>query len=130
MSQTEVKQTDWTHEFTTLEEAHRRAFLDRDIETLSKLWSDGLLVNTPLNRVNDKRQVLGLLKAGTIAHTSFEADIEVIERRDDLVFVMGGERIVNGPGTPVIHRRFTNVWRTEGGAWRMVLRHANLIPGA
>jgi hypothetical protein len=125
----EVVQADWLNEVTTLEDEHRRAFLARDIDRLNELWSDGLLVNSPINRVNDKRQVLGLLQAGTIAHSSFEAEIEVIERRQDLVVVMGSERIVNAPGTPVVHRRFTNVWRPEGGVRRMVLRHANIVPG-
>ena len=118
---------DVLQEITELEAEQRRAFVARDLERLSALWSDGLLVNSPMNRVNDKRQVLDLLRAGIIAHVSFDALVDRIERREDLVVVMGGERIVNAPGEPALHRRFTNIWRREDGSWRMILRHANIV---
>ena len=119
----------WVGEITALEEEHRRAFVARDLERLDALWSDELLVNTPINRVHDKRQVLDLLRAGIIAHASFDAEIESIERRRDMVLVMGSERITDAPGGPLIRRRFTNLWRPEGGAWRLIVRHANLVSG-
>jgi hypothetical protein len=115
-------------EMTALEDEHRRAFVARDIARLDALWSDALLVNSPINRVHHKWQVLELLKAGTIAHSSFDAHIETVERREDLVIVMGSERVINVPGTPAFHRRFTNVWRSEGGTLRMIVRHANIVP--
>ena len=50
------------------EQEHRRAFVACDFESLNDLWSDELLVNSPVNRVhNNKQQVLALLRAGTIA---------------------------------------------------------------
>ena len=117
----------WQQEIAALEEAHRRAFLERDVERVASLWSDQLLVNSPLNRVNDKQQLLALLRAGTSAHSEMDERIDVVERRKDLVVVMGSERIVNAPGGPAFHRRFTNVWRQEDGSWRLLLRHANII---
>jgi hypothetical protein len=27
-----------------------------------------------------------------------------------------------------IERRFTNIWKNEGPAWRLFARHANVIP--
>lgn len=117
----------WREEITALEAEHCRAFLARDVERLSALWSDELLVNSPVNRVNDKRQVLDLLRAGTIAHSEMESEIEALERRRDLVVVMGAERVVNAPGTPAFRRRFTNVWRPESGAWRLLVRHAHIV---
>jgi len=119
--------TEWKSEFVALEARNREAYLARDIEGLSSLWSEDLVVNSPINRVHHRPQVLDLLKAGVIAHSSYEVDIEVVERLGELVVIMGAERIVNAPGTPLIHRRFTNVWRQEAGAWRMFLRHANVI---
>jgi len=116
----------WLQEIAALEEKHREAFVSCDLNQLAVMWSDELLVNSPINRVHSKDQVLDLLRAGTIAHASFDAQIDTIERRQDLVVVMGSERIVNAPGTPVVNRRFTNVWRSEGGAWRLFLRHANI----
>jgi len=122
-----VVDTELTREFIALESRNREAYLARDIEGLSRLWSEDLVVNSPINRVHHRPQVLDLLKAGVIAHSSYEVDIEVVERLGELVVIMGAERIVNAPGTPLIHRRFTNVWRQEAGAWRMFLRHANVI---
>jgi ketosteroid isomerase-like protein len=119
---------DWSQQVLAREEESRRAFVARDIERLTEVWSDELLVNSPINRIHNKQQVLDLPRAGTIAHSSFDAEIEAVERRHDAVIVMGSESIVNAPGSAVITRRFTNVWRREGGSWRLFLRHANIVP--
>ncbi|HVO91144.1 MAG TPA: nuclear transport factor 2 family protein [Casimicrobiaceae bacterium] len=109
-----------------LEKANRDAFIARDYKRLDELWSDDFLVNSPINRVHTKQQVLALLKAGTIAHARLEAVIDTIERRDNLWVVMGSETVINTPDTPAVARRFTNVWRLEDGTWRVLLRHANV----
>jgi len=111
-----------------LEQAGREAFLARDIGRLAGLWSDALQVNSPINRVHSKQQVLGLLQAGVIAHTALDATIELVVRHPDTVVVMGSERVVDDPAAPAIQRRFTNVWRREGDAWRLFVRHANVVP--
>lgn len=123
----QVVDTDLTREFRTLESRNREAYLARDIEGLSRLWSEDLVVNSPINRVHHRPQVLDLLAAGVIAHSSYDVDIEVVDRLGEIVVIMGAERIINAPGTPMVHRRFTNVWRQEAGAWRLFLRHANVI---
>ena len=129
MNRSDIKgHMNWRHELLALEEENRRAFLDRDLDRLATLWSNELLVNSPINRVHNKQQVLDLLRAGTIAHFSMEAEIEAIERRRDLVIIMGSEQIINEPGAPVLQRRFTHLWSLEDGLWRLLLRHANLIP--
>ena len=43
------------------------------------------------------------------------------------VLAMGSEKLTNTPGGPLLSRRFTNVWRAEGGSWRLVIRQATLI---
>ena len=121
-------QSGWRQEVQALEEENRRAFLSRDLERLNTLWSDDLLVNSPINRVNEKRQILDLLQAGVIAHSSLQSHVEVCQRYGDLVVVMGREVVANSPDDLPLHRRFTNVWRAEGGSWRLILRHANVIP--
>jgi hypothetical protein len=40
-------------------------------------------VNSPLERVNLKAQVLDLLQTGRIRHTSYECEIEHISRHGD-----------------------------------------------
>jgi ketosteroid isomerase-like protein len=113
-------------EITALEHAGREAFLARDIARLDAMWSDALLVNSPINRVHTKQQVLALLVAGTIAHTELDGTVERIERIGELVVVMGDERVVNAPDKPALNRRYTNLWRQEDGRWRLVVRHANI----
>jgi hypothetical protein len=113
-----------------LEQAGREAFLARDGARLDGLWSDALQVNSPINRVNGKAQVLALLQAGVIAHSALEATVELIEAHGDVVVVMGSERVVDDPAQPARTRRYTNVWRREGEAWRLFVRHANLMAPA
>jgi hypothetical protein len=119
--------TDWQQEVRTLEERARAAFLAADIPTLDAMWDNRLLVNSPLNIVNDKARVLELLGTGRIRHTMNEVEIEHIARYGDIVVVMGRDT-VDGPPTNVLtHRRFTNVWQLQDGAWRMIARHAQVI---
>jgi hypothetical protein len=119
--------TDWQQEIRTLEERARTAFLDADVPTLDAMWDNRLLVNSPLNVVNDKTRVLELLGSGRIRHTMDEVEIEHIARYGDVVVVMGRDT-VDGPPTNVLtHRRFTNVWQLQDGTWRMIARHAQVI---
>jgi len=119
--------TDWEQEIRTLEERGRVAFLSGDIPTLDEMWDNRLLVNSPLNVVNDKGRVLELLGTGRIRHTTDEVNIEHIARYGDVVVVMGRDT-VDGPPTNVLtHRRFTNVWQRQNGAWQMIARHAQVI---
>lgn len=56
----------WEREVRQLEEEARVAFLNADIATLTRLWDESFTVNSPLERINDKSQVLALLQAGRI----------------------------------------------------------------
>jgi hypothetical protein len=119
--------TDCQQEIRTLEERGRVAFLAGDTRTLDAMWDSRLLVNSPLNVVNDKARVLELLGSGRIRHTTDEVEIEHIARYGDVVVVMGRDT-VDGPPTNVLtHRRFTNVWQLQDGGWRMIARHAQVI---
>jgi ketosteroid isomerase-like protein len=113
---------------TALEKENCRAFVACDIERLDQLWSDSLLVNSPINRVHDKQRVLQLLEKGVIAHVLLENRVEVARREGDTVIVMGSEVVRDTPHSPLLRRRYTNVWRKEGNAWRIFIRHANIIP--
>jgi ketosteroid isomerase-like protein len=119
--------TDWQAEITFVEDDANRAFLDRDLERLDQLFSEDLVVNSPINGIHDKRKVLGLLGAGVIGHVSSTIRHELIRKDGDLVIVMGSDAVQNSRTEPVLTRRFTNVWRNEGGRWRLYIRHANVI---
>jgi ketosteroid isomerase-like protein len=112
---------------TALEKENARAFVAGDIERLDELWSDSLLVNSPVNRVHDKQRVLELLRNGVITHVLLENDIEAIRREGDTVTVMGSEVVRDKPDSPILRRRYTNLWRREGETWRIFIRHANIV---
>jgi Domain of unknown function (DUF4440) len=119
--------TDWEQEIRTLEEQGRVAFLAGDTATLDAMWDSRLLVNSPLNLVNDKAKVLDLLGKGLIRHTRDDVEIEHIARYGDVVVVMGRDTVDGPPSNTLTHRRFTNIWQLQNGGWRMIARHAQVI---
>ncbi len=103
----------------------RRAFLARDVERLAHLFAEDLVVNSPLDQIHDRNQVLDLLSRGVIRHLSYDVQIELIRRHGDVIVVMGRDVVTNPPDGAPVHRRFTNVWAPAGGARRMIARHAH-----
>lgn len=117
----------WREQIRALEEEARAAFLSADLSTLDRLWADDYIVNSPLQRVLDKRGVLAALESGRIRHTVFEIEIEHLSRHGDIVIVMGRDRVVDPPDDAVSTRRYTNVWQLSEGVWRSIARHANVV---
>jgi hypothetical protein len=124
------RDADWQAEIATLEDEANQAFLDRDIGRLEEIFSDELVVNSPINLINDKKKILELLKDHLIGHVSSTIRHEFMRRDGELVIVMGSDAVQNSPAEPVLRRRFTNVWRREGDRWRLYVRHANVIAEA
>jgi hypothetical protein len=117
----------WEQDIRALEEAGRVAFLAADTAALDALWDEELLVNSPLNTINDKSLVLQLLGTGRIRHTFDDVVIERVHRYGDVVVVMGRDTVDGPPHGAIMDRRFTNVWQLQDGAWRMIARHAQIV---
>src|SRR6476619_6826633 len=117
----------WDQDIRALEEAGRVAFLAADTETLNRMWDDELLVNSPLNVINDKSRVLELLSTGRIRHTFDDVVIERVQRYDNVVVVMGRDTVDGPPHGATMDRRFTNIWQLQGGEWKMIARHAQIV---
>jgi uncharacterized protein DUF4440 len=117
----------WEQDIRALEEAGRVAFLAGDTTTLDGMWDDDLLVNSPLNIINDKARVLELLKTGRIRHTFDDVVIERVERYDNVVVVMGRDTVDGPPHGAIMERRFTNIWQLQDGEWKMIARHAQIV---
>jgi ketosteroid isomerase-like protein len=118
----------WEDEIRQIEDECRLAFLAADVERLRTMWADDLAVNSPLNRIHSREQVLDLLERGIIRHESMEQTIERIARHGDTVVVMGQDAVKNPGASAVIQRRFTDVWRDDGGTWKLIARQATHIP--
>jgi hypothetical protein len=123
----------------SIDDEERIAALNRDTTTLERLWSDDFVVNAPNYEVSvGKRAALdAFVRGGIINFSSFERQVEFSRADGDFVFIMGLETLVplnDAPsfglkaGQPT-HRRFTNIWKSEAGTWRLYARHANVIPG-
>jgi len=117
----------WQEEIRSREDEARVAFLHADIATLDKLFADSLTVNSPLQKLMTKPLLFDALRAGRIRHLENEAEIEYMSRYDDIVIVMGNDRVVDPPDRALSLRRYTNIWRHENGAWRMIARHAHVV---
>jgi Domain of unknown function (DUF4440) len=117
----------WEIEVRALEETGRTAFLAADTATLDAIWDDALVVNSPLNVINDKARVLELLSTGRIRHTFDDVVIERVSRYDNVVVVMGRDTVDGPPHGGVMNRRFTNIWQMRDGEWKMIARHAQIV---
>ena len=118
----------WEDEIRKCETEACRAFLAADTKTLDGLWGEGYAVNSPLQRVLVKDEVIKLLVAGRIRHTTYEFEIDHVVRSGDVVAVMGNDRVTNPPDDKVVRRRFTNIWQLQSGTWRSIARHAGPLP--
>ena len=120
-----------------LDHQERVAALQRDVSALERLWSDDFVVNAPNNQVVVGRDAVldTFVRAGVINFSSFERQIEFVRVDGSYVVLMGLETVVpvsSSPGAGLvagqaITRRFTNIWKNEGGAWRLAIRHANVF---
>ena len=124
-----AEDADWKADIAAVEQLANTAFLERDLAQLDDLFSDDLLVNSPINRIHDKKKLLELLGSGVIGHVHSQIRHELMRKDGDLVIVMGSDEVKNSAAEPTLHRRFTNVWRREGDRWRLYIRHANVIAG-
>jgi ketosteroid isomerase-like protein len=116
-----------------LDDQERLAALNQDYSALERFWSEHFIVNAPTNQVLPNRNaVLNHFRKGMTTRSSYERSIEHVRVDGDIALVMGAETLKPTGSAPLagqtVHRRFTNIWKKEGGAWRLWARHANVIP--
>lgn len=120
-----------------VDDQERIAALKRDVSALERLWSEQFTVNAPNNQVVvGRRAVLDtFVRAGVINFSKFERQVEFIRADGPFVFIMGLETVEPVTDAPsaglvaghTIRRRFTNIWKNEGGTWRLFARHASNV---
>ncbi|MGQ0816345.1 MAG: nuclear transport factor 2 family protein [Gemmatimonadota bacterium] len=116
-----------------LDNEERLAALNQDLPALERLWSEHFIVNAPSNQILLNRSaVLDWFRKGMTTRSSYERMIEQIRVDGDIAIVMGEEILTPTANAPhagqTVRRRFTNIWKKEGEAWRLWARHANWVP--
>ena len=121
----------WEADIRAAEAKHLKAFLDGDGAAIEEMLSNEFVVNSPRNNIVDKKQLVGMVRSGVLTASEFTQDIERITRFGDVVFVMGSDKVVWVTPSPnagrTDRRRFTDVWRREGGRWVFIARQATLL---
>ncbi len=110
------------------------AMLKNDDTALARMWSDEFVVTNPFNKFLNKQQVLGMVKAGTIAFSSYDRQVEYIRVYPGSIVVAGSETVVWAGKMPTAgqtnHLRFTAVWMKQEGRWQETVRHASIVRDA
>ena len=115
-----------------LDLAHAQAIFKSNALSLDSLMDDEVTVNHPTNRIiKEKKELIDLIKQGTIRYTSFERFPETFLFFKDMVVVMGSEIVVPAKSAPNggknIRRRYTNIWIKKYDKWKLCVRHANNV---
>ena len=121
----------WEADIRSAEARHVKAFLDGNVPAIEEMLSNEFVVNSPLNNIVDKKQLVGMVRSGALTLSEFTQDIERITRFGDVVFVMGSDKAVWTKPSPnagrTDRRRFTDAWRLENGRWVFIARQATLL---
>jgi Domain of unknown function (DUF4440) len=112
-----------------------RVVLTGDADAMRSLTHPNYIVNSPINQVVRKDQLIKLLSEGKIASEALERTIEAIAITGNVGIVMGRETIKPKPdselglahGVKTLERRFTNVFLFEAGNWRLLARQSTVI---
>ena len=115
-----------------LEQKENKAVLEKDTNTLKKVWSPDFTVNSPFGSIEAGGQsTLDRPVITRLNYLNFERNIEKILVKGDIVITMGNERVVekgqNGGAGRTIKRRYTNIWMKQNNEWQVIARHANVI---
>jgi len=119
-------------EIRRLDQAEADGLLHKDVPALEQLWAEDFTVNNPRNGITTgRKEVVALIRNGTIDYASFVREIETILFHGDTVIVMGRETIQPVGKAPfagqTVHRRYTHFWMKIQGRWLLTARHANVI---
>jgi len=102
-----------------------------DIAAVEALMAPDILVHAPINKVVDRKNVIGRLKAAQISYESAaEEVIDFVGVRGDMVVIMGEEILRPNKDAPyagkTINRRSTDVWKPFDGVWKLWIRQATI----
>jgi len=112
-----------------------RIVLSGDADAMRALTDPNYIVNSPVNRIVRRDQLVKMLSEGQIASDAIERTIEATAITGDVGIVMGRETQKPKPTSELgrvhsertLERRFTNVFLFEEGRWRLLARQSTVI---
>lgn len=107
------------------------ALIKDDHAAFAARLAKDLVVNNPQNGISIRGATGNRNTAGLISYSSYKRSIEYAGLRGDLVLLMGDEKVVPKGDTPLagkeMRRRFTDLWKQEGGHWVLTARQATIV---
>jgi ketosteroid isomerase-like protein len=108
------------------------ALVKDDHAAFAALLAKDLVVNNPQNGISINGATGTRNTAGLISYSSYARSIEYAGMRGEMVLLMGDERVVPKGDSPMggkeVRRRFTELWRIEGGRWMLIARQSTIAP--
>ena len=119
------------NEIRKLDNDQKEAYFKKDTLALFKLFSPGVIVHGPSNKIETLEDLLVRIRKGGSNRDYYERIIEKITFADNIAIVMGGETIKpTGIATnagKTVKRRFTNIWMKNEKNWQLVARQSTII---
>jgi ketosteroid isomerase-like protein len=107
------------------------ALIKDDHAAFAALLAKDLVVNNPQNAVSIRGATGQRNASGLISYSSYVRSIEYAGMLGEMVLLMGDERVVPKGDSPMsgkeVRRRFTDVWKMEGGHWVLTARQATIV---
>jgi len=102
-----------------------------DIAGVEALMAPDILVNAPINKVVDRKNIIGRVKAAQISYEAEAAEaFDFVGVRGDMVVIMGEEVLRPNKEAPYAgkteYRRSTDVWKPFDGVWKLWIRQATI----
>jgi ketosteroid isomerase-like protein len=102
-----------------------------DIARVEALMAPDILVNAPINKVVDRKNIIGRLQAAQISYEAEAAEtFDFVGVRGDMVVIMGEEVLRPNKEAPYAgkteYRRSTDVWKPFDGVWKLWIRQATI----
>jgi Domain of unknown function (DUF4440) len=107
------------------------ALIKDDHTGFAALLAKDLVVNNPQNGISLRGGTGRRNASGQISYSSYVRSVEYAGMLGEMVLLMGDERVVPKGDSPMagkeVRRRFTDVWKMEGGQWVLTARQATIV---
>ena len=106
-----------------------------DAVVFDELLSKDLVVSDPGNNIRHRDDLIALFSTGEVAYRSVQSTVDYADELGDIVVIMGTETTVleaapkgsSWSRGATLHRRFTNIYRKEDGAWRLIVKQSTVF---